>query len=69
MQNNKGTLVIGVKMGTSVFIGDNIVIRVEKHNSSGSWVKFIITAPKDVKILREKVLNEINKLSDTSVDQ
>lgn len=69
MSKEVGTLSIGVKMGTSVFIGDNIVIRAEKHNSSGSWVKFIITAPKYVKILREKVLNEINKLSDSSLDQ
>jgi Global regulator protein family len=49
MKTTNGRLVIGMREGESVYIGDDIEVNV---NKAGTRVELAITAPKDVKILR-----------------
>ena len=64
----KGFLSIGMKEGTSVFIGDQIEVKFIKIRSN-TWIQVAISAPKDLKILRESLLNDTKKLPDSSVNQ
>lgn len=50
-------LVISRKSGESVLIGDNIEIHILEI--SDATIKIGIDAPKDIKILRKEIYNEI----------
>ena len=65
----KGFLSMGIKEGTSVFIGDQIEVKFVKIRSK-TWVQVAISAPKDLKILRESLLkNDSEEFSDTSLNK
>ncbi len=53
-----GNLVLGRKVGQRLFIGDNIIIQVA--DISGGQVKLAISAPKDVVIQREELMDAFN---------
>jgi carbon storage regulator len=60
-------LILTRKLGESVVIGDDIKITIEKINKS--QIKLGISAPKDVTVNREEVVNEVegeNVLSSAS---
>ena len=63
----KGFLSIAMKEGTSVFIGDQIEVKFLKIRSN-TWIQVAISAPKDIKILRESLLNDTKKFSDSSIN-
>ncbi len=63
-------LALGVYPNERIFIGDDIFIAVKKKTNSTQFV-VVIEAPKDVKIIREKILNEKNnqKLPNSAIDK
>jgi carbon storage regulator CsrA len=48
-------LTITVKEGQKLYIGDNIIVHLRPDSVGSNQVKLSVDAPKDVKILREKL--------------
>lgn len=52
-------LALTLKEGEKLFVGENIVLVIVQMR--GSQARIVISAPKDVRILREKVKNKIEQ--------
>jgi sRNA-binding carbon storage regulator CsrA len=51
----RGWLALTIDEGTEVHIGEEITIQVGKRNRSGRVVQIRIRAPRELKIMREKI--------------
>ena len=52
-------LVLTRKVGESIVIGDNIVVKVQRI--AGNSIRLAIEAPKDVLIVRQELLDTLHK--------
>lgn len=59
-------LVLGRKVGETILIGDDIAVTVTEVTSG--TVHLAITAPRDVKIVREELVGRSRKVVDVSTD-
>ena len=51
-----GNLVFTIKIGEKFYIGENILVELISRDSNKVRVR--VVAPKEIKVLREKLLNE-----------
>ncbi|XZE35371.1 carbon storage regulator [Pirellulaceae bacterium SH501] len=51
--SDKGTLVLSIDKGGKFYVGDS---EIEISKSSGSRVTVVVRAPKDIPVIREKVM-------------
>jgi carbon storage regulator len=60
-------LILTRKKGQSFYINDDIKITV--HDTGGESVRIAIDAPKDVRILREELVEETKKMNEEAAGQ
>lgn len=62
--SEKGRLVLGIKEGEAVYIGDDVEVVV---NGFTGKVNLAVVAPKNIKIFRAKTKEDINAQGDADI--